>query len=65
MATALEQFVSARLDYSALNREVGRSTEDIMGLEKVCSDAIIKTISNVRTLTMEDGAAVCKSMGFV
>ena len=60
MATALEQFVSARLDYIALNREVGRSTDDIMGLEKVCSDAIIKTMSNVRTLTMEDGAAVCK-----
>ena len=58
MASLLVQFVSARLDYIALNREMGRAESELLALENVCSQAVVKTIQGISTLTMEEGNAV-------
>ena len=58
MASLLVQFVSARLDYIALNREMGRAESELLAFENVCIQAVVKTIQGMSTLTMEEGNAV-------
>ena len=60
MASLFAQFVSARLDYIALNREMGRSESELLALEHFCSKAVVKTIQGISRLTMEEGNAVAK-----